>query len=71
MRYRIVTFAVLLTLVGVALGVSLLSDQPPNADNATEKDGITGIRSVNDGTDGTDAPEPSIRGVTNASGSIR
>ena len=71
MRNRIVTFAVLLTLVGLVLGAGLSSDSSPNGEKAAEEDRITGVRSVNDGTDGADAPKPSIRSVTNTSGSIR
>ena len=71
MRHRIITFAVLLTLAGIALGASLLSDSSPNGEKVAEENGITGVGSLSDGTDGTDAPRPSIRGVTNASGSIR
>lgn len=71
MQYRTVTFAVLLTLAGLALGASLWSDSSTNGEEAAEQNAITGVGSGSDGTDGTDTPEPSIRSVTNASGSIR
>ena len=71
MRYRIVTFAVLLTLAGLALGASLWSDSSASGEKAAEQNAITGVGSGSDGTDGADARQPSIRSVTNASGSIR
>jgi hypothetical protein len=71
MQYRIITFAVLLTLAGLALGASLLSDSSASGEKAAEQNAITGVGSGTDGTDGTDTPQPSIRSVTNASGSIR
>ena len=71
MRNRIVTSAILLTLVGLAFGAGLLSESSPNGEKAAEANRITSVRSVNDGTDGADAPKPSIRSVTNTSGSIR
>jgi hypothetical protein len=58
-------------LAGLALGAGLLSDSSPNGEKADDEDRITGIRSASDGTDGADAPKPTIRGVTNTSGSIR
>jgi len=70
-QYRTVTFAVLLTLAGLALGAGLWSDSSASGEKAAEQNAITGVGSGSDGTDGTDTPQPSIRGVTNASGSIR
>jgi len=71
MLYRIAAFAVLLTLAGLALGARFWIDLSTNEKEAAEQKAITGVGSGGDGTDGADARQPSIRGVTNASGSIR
>jgi hypothetical protein len=71
MQYRIAAFAVLLMLGGLALGARFWSDASASGEQETEQNAITGVGAVSDGTDGAEARQPSIGGVTNASGSIR